>query len=134
MRIRTARPKDRPAARGLAASLGLDYPSMDTDDFWIAEEDGRIAGICGLMRRPDCQELCSLGVAEDSRGRGIGGDLVRALLADTPGDIYLATVIPDFFGKAGFSRTSVYPESMRKSPEWCEGCRADLCTVMVRQA
>jgi len=134
MHIRTARPEDRPAVRRLAESLRLDYPAMEGDAFWVAEEEGRILGTCGLMRRPDCLELYALGVAEEARGRGIGGDLVRAVLAAVPGDIHLATVIPLFFEKQGFARTGVYPKSMRKGPEWCEGCRVELCTVMVRKA
>jgi N-acetylglutamate synthase-like GNAT family acetyltransferase len=107
---------------------------MEGDDFWVAEDKGRIVGICGLMRRPDCLELYALGVAEEARGRGIGGDLVRALLAAVPGDIYLATVIPGFFEKQGFSRVADHPPFMRKGAEWCEGCRTELCVVMVRKA
>jgi N-acetylglutamate synthase-like GNAT family acetyltransferase len=134
MHIRTARAEDRPAVRSLAESLGLDYPGMERDDFWVAEDDGRIVGICGFMRRSDCRELYALGVAKEARGRGIGADLVRALLAAVPGDIHLATVIPEFFEKTGFVRTLIFPDSMRKDPDWCEGCRAELCTVMVRKS
>ena len=134
MHIRPAAPPDRPAIRSLAEDLSLDYPEMEADRFWVAEDLGRIVGICGLMRRPDCLELYALGVAPDARGRGTGGDLVRTLLAVTPGEVHLATIIPGFFMRLGFVPTLTFPGSMRKSPEWCEGCRVELCTVMVRKA
>ena len=134
MPIRKARREDLSRIRELATSLGLDSPNMENDAFWVAEENGRIGGICGLKRHPDCLELVALGVEESKRGRGIGGDLARALIREVRGDIYLATIIPGFFEQLGFSRTSAFPPSMIKSAEWCEGCDRALCTVMMRRA
>jgi N-acetylglutamate synthase-like GNAT family acetyltransferase len=131
MRIRTARKDDHAAVRKLAESLFLDYPGMELDDFWVAEDGGRIVGVCGLKKHPDCRELRALGVEPGARRSGTGAGLVSALLAAVPGDIYLATVIPGFFEKAGFIRTADIPKSMVKNPAWCEGCDRTLCTVMV---
>lgn len=78
-------------------------------------------------------ELCSLGVEEKFRGRGAARQLVRALIRQTSRDIYLATLIPEFFEKFGFTRSGTVPPSMVKDPEWCEGCRKELCTVMKRK-
>jgi len=134
MPIRKARREDLPRLRELAEGLGLDSPGMEDDVFWVAEENGRIKGVCGLKRHADGLELYALGVEESERGRGIGGDLVRTLVREVKGDIYLATVIPDFFERVGFSRTSEFPRFMVKSWEWCEGCDRALCTFMVRKA
>lgn len=134
MPIRTALREDLSRVRELAEGLGLDYPGMEDDAFWIAEDNGRIVGVCGLKRHPNCHELCALGVEEGVRGRGIGRELAKALLREVKGDIYLATVIPGFFERMGFSRTSEFPRSMAKGGDWCEGCDRALCTVMVRRA
>lgn len=134
MPIRKARRVDLSRIRELASRLKLDSPDMENDAFWIAEDNGRIGGICGLKRHPDCLELVALGVEESRRGQGIGGDLVRTLIREAKTDIYLATIIPGFFERLGFSRTSEFPPSMIKSAEWCEGCDRALCTVMMRRA
>jgi N-acetylglutamate synthase-like GNAT family acetyltransferase len=134
MPIRKARREDLFRVRELAEALGLEYPGMEDDAFWVAELNGRIAGICGLKNHPDCLELCALGVEESVRRRGMGQELARALLLDVKGDIFLATVIPGFFERVGFFRTSEFPLSMIKGGDWCAGCDRALCTVMVRRA
>jgi N-acetylglutamate synthase-like GNAT family acetyltransferase len=134
MPIRKARRGDLPLVRKLAESLGLDSPGMENDTFWVAEDKGRIEGICGLKSHPECLELYALGVKERERGRGTGGDLVRALIREVKGDIYLATIIPGFFERLGFSRTSEFPPFIVRGGGWCEGCDRALCTVMMRRA
>jgi len=130
--IRKARKPDFPQVLELAQSYGLDYCRMEADDFWVAEENGRIMGICGLKKHPDCQELCSLGVEANDRGRGLASRLVRALLRNIQGQIYLASIIPEFFERFGFEKTDRFPSSMVKKSEWCEGCHPEKCQVMVR--
>ncbi len=133
MRIRRARKEDWPQVVALAARLNLDYEGMDMDDFWVAVEGSRVAGICGLRRHADCLELCSLGVEEESRDKGVGTRLVMALLEETEGDIYLATVIPEFFKRLGFEEAPSIPASMIKKAEWCLGCRPDRCTILFQK-
>ena len=89
MKIRSARPQ----IRRLAESLGLDYPGMESDKFWLAEEDGRAQGIVGLMKHPDCLELVAL-----------GGKFIEALSAEVQEDVFLTTVIPGLFEKHAFVR------------------------------
>ena len=133
MLIRKAISADWDRIYQLAEECGLDYPGMDKDDFLVAEDGGRLRGIVGLKRHPGGLELCSLGVEPGGRRRGVGGELVKALLAGLREDVYLATVIPGYFERLGFRRTAVFPDAMVKDPDWCAGCRRDLCTVMVRR-
>jgi len=132
MPIRKARLADRPAVRRLAESLGLDYPGMEAGPVWVAEADGAIVGIVGLLEHADCRELVALGVDPDHRHGGLGRRLVEALAADTDGDIYLATVIPEFFARCGFVPVREAPAGLAKDPAWCEGCDKDKCTIMLR--
>lgn len=132
MLIRNARSEDFPSVRRLAETLGLDYPGMEADRFWLAEEDGRVSGIVALLVHADCLELVSLGVAPETRSSGLGGRLIEALMDAAEGDVYLATVIPEYFERHGFILTLRVPPGMAKDPAWCEGCSKERCTVMLR--
>jgi len=131
MRIRKGRASDLPQILSLAQKLNLDYLGMAADDFWVAAEGEKVWGICGLKKHPDCAELCALGVEESRRRRGLGGRLVRAVLRAEDAEIYLATVIPGYFSGFGFCEADLVPASMIKKADWCEGCRRELCRVMV---
>jgi len=137
MPVRKALPEDlRPAVR-LAESLGLDYPGLEADPLWIAEaEGGRIVGLVALKTHPDCLEICALGVDPGERGRGIARALVEALMAEAPGPVHLATVIPGFFEACGFRTIAddipaTFPA--KRLTAWCEGCPRERCTVMMRE-
>ncbi len=133
MLIRRAAGRDWEQGVHLARECGLDYPGMENDTFWVAEDSGRLEGVVGLIRHADCLELCSLAVDPASRRRGIGRALVAALLESAPEDVHLATIIPGYFERLGFERTSAVPAGLVKSPDWCEGCPRGRCTVMVRR-
>jgi len=135
MRTRKAKEADVPNIIDLAGDLGLDYSGMEEDAFWVAESDGRIAGIVGLKKHPDCLELCALGVEPGNRGQGFAGALVRSLLEAARADVFLATIIPAFFERFGFVRVADGPRSLsdKRGTDWCEGCDRKSCTVMVNR-
>jgi N-acetylglutamate synthase-like GNAT family acetyltransferase len=135
MLVRKCRPEDVPRAVELARSLGLDYPGMESDRLWVAEESGAIAGLVVLKEHPDCLELCGLGVDSRSRGKGLAKALVEALMAQAPADVHLATTIPGFFETCGFDKASDVPATFpaKHKTAWCDGCRRELCTVMLRK-
>jgi N-acetylglutamate synthase-like GNAT family acetyltransferase len=135
MQIRKAQPKDIPAAADLARKLALDYPGLEADPLWVAEQDGEIIGLVALKTRPDCLELCALGVDPRSQGRGVGRALIEALIAEAPGEVHLATIIPGFFIGSGFhivkeAIPGTFPA--KRKTAWCEGCPRERCTVMSR--
>ncbi len=137
MSVRKALPEDLRPAVELAEKLGLDYPGLEADPLWIAAaEDGRIVGLAALKTHSDCLELCALGVEPEQRGKGIAGKLVEALLAEAPGGVHLATVIPGFFETCGFhiikeDIPATFPA--KRLTAWCDGCTRELCTVMLRE-
>ena len=134
MRIRKVLPEDIPDAIELARSLGLNYPGMEADRLWVAEEAGEVVGLVALKEHSDCLELCALGVDPRFQGKGTGKALIEALIADTPGEVHLATSIPGFFESCGFVRTQAIPATFpaKRQTAWCEGCPQELCTVMLR--
>jgi N-acetylglutamate synthase-like GNAT family acetyltransferase len=136
MSVRKARPGDVPAALELARSLGLDFPGLEENPLWVAEAQGRIAGLVALKTHPDCLELCALGVRPRSRGQGTAKALVEALMAEAPGAVHLATIIPGFFERCGFHIISEgIPAAFlaKRGTAWCEGCSRERCTVLVRE-
>jgi N-acetylglutamate synthase-like GNAT family acetyltransferase len=135
MRVRKALPEDIPAAVALARRLDLDYPDMGADRLWVAVEDGRVIGLVALKTHPDCLELCALGVDPGRRGKGTAKALVEALMAEAPGAVHLATVIPGFFEARGFRVAADVPPTFpaKRATSWCDGCRRDLCTVMSKE-
>jgi len=135
MRIRKIRSEDAASAVRLARKLNLDYPGMDSDELWVAEEAGESIGVVALKKHPDCLELCVLGVDPDFRGQGVAGSLVEALMAGAPGDVHLATIIPAYFETRGFVRARDVPGTFpaKRRTAWCEGCPREGCTVMLRK-
>ena len=134
MKIRKALALDLPGIRRLAESLSLDYPGLENDRFWVADDGREIAGIVALKGRADCDELVALGVDPGGRRQGLGRKLVKALLDEAPSDVYLATIIPEYFERVGFVRAPAAPAGMAKDQAWCEGCRKDRCVIMIRTA
>lgn len=137
MRVRKAGERDIPAAIELAKSLDLDYPRMEGDRLWVAEDekDGRVVGVVALKEHSDCFELCALGTAPSGRGQGVAKALVRALMAEAPDTVHLATIIPGFFEALGFERTADAPRTFteKRKTSWCDGCDRRRCTVLVRK-
>ena len=103
MRIRTYESRDLEACRALWVELTdwhrrlYDDPALGGDDpgrifdehlerigrehVWIADEDGRIVGLAGLIVRGRHGELEPIVVAEPARGRGFGRALAEAVRA-----------------------------------------------------
>jgi len=133
MIIRKANKADQAGILGLATKTNLDYAGMEADDFWVAVEGAEVVGICGLTKHLDCLELRSLAVEERFRKRGLGARLVAALFEEARRDVYLTTVIPDYFAGLGFEAVEAAPMSMIKPPALCDGCRRDLCRIMVKR-
>jgi len=136
MQVRKVRPGEAAPAVELARRLGLDYPGMEADPLWIAEDEGETIGLVALKTHPDCLELCALGVDPRFRGAGVGQALIEALMAGAPGDVHLATIIPGFFEGRGFHMIqeaipAAFPA--KRTTAWCEGCPRERCTVMLRK-
>lgn len=49
--------------------------------FLVAEEEGKIAGYCGVVLVPEEGDITNVSVAKARQGRGIGGQLIRELVS-----------------------------------------------------
>lgn len=80
-------------------------------DFFVAEEDDDIIGVCALrILWEDLAEIRSLAVKEGFQGKGIGSKLVKACIKEAEGlgikRIFALTYQRDFFKKIGFKDIS----------------------------
>jgi N-acetylglutamate synthase-like GNAT family acetyltransferase len=87
--LRRAVETDQPTIRQMVKEASLDPTGLHWSHFLIAQVDGEIAGIGQIRPYPHCRELGSLIVRKPYRSQGIGSMLVRALLAQEKGSVYL---------------------------------------------
>ncbi|MFH1683364.1 MAG: GNAT family N-acetyltransferase [Candidatus Margulisiibacteriota bacterium] len=154
LNIRPALDKDHEKIKKLLKDLDLYYSGLKFKDFWAAEDNGKIVGIVQLEEFENFLFLGSLGVAPDQQKHGIAKALLYKILENHKKDVYLYTIIPDFFKKFGFQLTTpnselitpnsklitpnselITPNSLpTKSRYECEYCHSDQCVTMVRHA
>lgn len=86
----------------MVLGAGLDPTALHWSHFHVAEIEGEIVGVGQI--RPKACELGSLVVKESWRGQGIGGQLIRSLLATQDSPVYLecrASLAP-YYAQFGF--------------------------------
>lgn len=114
--IRKAQAADAPAIQGLLAHFAargellprtLNEVYEHLRDFFVCEVEGRVVGLCGLaLYWEDLAEVRSLAVHEDYGGRGLGGALVQACVAEAASlgirRVFALTYRATFFERLGF--------------------------------
>jgi N-acetylglutamate synthase-like GNAT family acetyltransferase len=133
--IRQAVPEDSGRIIELLKELELDYPGRNLGCFFVGEKAGELLAIAELK---DLGELCLLscvGVSENLQGTGLGKALVNYVLRDVRKDVYLYTLVPGFFRKAGFEDARSLPASLPPRMIYgCTACDPSSCLCLVRKA
>jgi amino-acid N-acetyltransferase len=138
--LRPARPEELPAVLALLEAAGLPSAGVKEwlDRFLVAESAGRLVGSAGLEVYGTDALLRSVAVAEDWRGRGLGGALTDAVLAAAAREgirsVYLLTETAEgYFPRHGFRRIprEEASEAVKASVEFRELCPASS-TVMAK--
>jgi amino-acid N-acetyltransferase len=141
MRIRKARKSDLAAVEHLlaASKLPLDGVRDHFQYFIVAEDGDAIEGAVGLEKYDSVALLRSAVVAPESRGSGIGRQLVEEALkraeADGIDELYLLTTTAEkYFPRFGFTPTTraAVPEKLKSSAEF-QGACPDTAVVMKRR-
>lgn len=138
--MRPATSADRDAIERLLVESDLTTHALPDwiDRFWVAEQDGRIAGVAGIELYADGCLLRSVAVRPELRGTGLGRALVERALESAresgARQAYLLTLTAErWFPRLGFreiARDEV-PASVRESGEFREACPASAI-VMTR--
>ena len=133
--IRKALKKDLKKVAILAKESGVFTPRFKSDECVIAIRGENLIGIARLktLKQQKLHELSSLTVKEGWRNCGIAKMMVTKIFKQAKFDIYLNTVIPEFYSKIGFNVVPKKPKSIAKNKAWCKGCGKKACTTMVRQ-
>jgi amino-acid N-acetyltransferase len=131
--VRRAHTGDVPAVRRLVdlyadRRILLDKPTValyeDVQEFWVAEEEGRVVG-CGALHViwEDLAEIRTVAVDPEARGRGIGHAIVEKLIETARWlgveRVFVLTFEVEFFARHGF----VEIEGAPVSPEVYEELR-----------
>jgi N-acetylglutamate synthase-like GNAT family acetyltransferase len=107
---------------------------MDLSCFWVAEDGSGIVAAAELKDFRDCSLLSCVGVRQDLQRLGIGRILVEEVVRHAHHDIYLYTLVPGFFRRAGFTDAQLIPADLPpRSIYGCEDCDARLCSCLVRR-
>jgi len=103
--LRPAVQADQKMIRRLVLSAFLDPTQLRWFQFWVIEASGQVVA-CGQLRAfPEAQELGSLVVAKDWRGRGLGRALTHHLIQQADRPLYLECLgeqLTQFYSQMGF--------------------------------
>ncbi|MES2138462.1 MAG: GNAT family N-acetyltransferase [Bacteroidota bacterium] len=97
----------------------LDNRDLKKEQFIVAIHNSELVGFGRLREHADCLEICSLGVVTSYRRQGIGRAIVAKLIEKISKNIYLVSIIPDFFIPFGFQKVENFPISIRNKIEYC---------------
>ncbi len=97
----------------------LDNRELSKEEFLVATSNHELVGFGRIRQRDNCSELCSLGVIEPERLKGVGKQLVQALIQKATEPLYLVCIIPTFFEPFGFVVVEEYPEAMQEKLNYC---------------
>ena len=110
----------------------LDDTCMYANQFIVCREGETLLGFGRIKKHKDCDELSSLGVLPECRKKGIGKIVVNELIKRATQKLFLVTVIPDYFSKLGFEKTTQFPAVITAKQHDCKlVCGCELPTVMV---
>jgi N-acetylglutamate synthase-like GNAT family acetyltransferase len=117
-----------------AGVLDLDLTDAHYDQFVVACKEKEIVGFGRIRRYEECVEVATLGVVEAEQKKGIGSAVVKELLGRTSGEVYLTTVIPQYFSRLGFKEVKDFPDVLKKKLDFCRsfGFHAEEIFVMKR--
>ena len=104
--LRSAKVTDTPIIRKLVLQAHLNPTGLDWRRFVVAaDQAGEVIGCCQVKpHRDGSNELASLVVAGPWQGRGVARALVKHLLAEHPGPLYLMcrSGLGAFYAQFGF--------------------------------
>jgi N-acetylglutamate synthase-like GNAT family acetyltransferase len=98
----------------------LDDRVIEKQQFLVAKKNIELLGFGRIKIHQNCDEICSIGIKEKYRRRGIASLLVKELINLSSNEIYLVSINPDLFKKLGFSVVSIYPDEIKNKLNYCK--------------
>jgi len=111
--VRPALESDMEKIKPYIEEYGLDGENLDNQQLYIAEVDCKLAGFGRFKCYGEVYELATLGVLENFRGNGVGRKIVEKLLYAVPSkEIWITTIIPEYFKQFGFIEDENIPDEI----------------------
>jgi N-acetylglutamate synthase-like GNAT family acetyltransferase len=107
IQIRPAVQSDQSTITRMINDAGINPISLDWRRFIIAEDNGETIGIGQIKGHGDgSRELASIAVIPSRQGQGIGSEIIRALMAEETGVLYLTcrAQLETYYTRFGFRR------------------------------
>ena len=105
--IRSAAQADQETIRRLIKEAGINRMSLNWPNFVVAEDGGAIVGIGQVKTHGDgSRELASIAVVPTRQSQGIGGAIIKTLLAREQGVVHLTcrSQLQGYYERFGFKR------------------------------
>ena len=131
--LREGQPEDLPLIAARARAEELDSRQARPEQFVVAELTGETVGFGRLIEHPDGWEVACLWVAPAWRRRGVGRQMVGALLerAADGAPVYAVAAVPRFFQALGFVPSPEAPCSIAAKHQFC--CREYEAETVIMQ-
>lgn len=117
--VKVCKPQHFDSLKHSVKELELDDRQMSPEQFMIVEEKGELMGFARLKKFSGFAELCTLGVPEQFRLKGIASQIVKALSETADCPLYLVSTLPSFFSKLGFVVCENYPAEIQQKLAYC---------------
>ena len=108
MRLRAAADRDQATIHRIVRAAGINPTSLQWQRFIVAEERGEVVGVGQVKpHRDGTRELASIAVVPERQGRGIGSEIVKALIAREHGEVLFLTCraqLQGYYERFGFHR------------------------------
>jgi N-acetylglutamate synthase-like GNAT family acetyltransferase len=115
MTTRRARAADQKTITRIVRESQI-YPfGLEWKRFVVVEENGEIIGVGQVKRHDDgTHELASIAVTPERRRKGIGSEIIRVLLSEENGSVYLMCrdELDSYYSRFGFRRQSIQEMSV----------------------
>ncbi len=103
----------------LVKEFWLDDLDMQPQQFSVLSDNGKVIAFGRLREHADATELCTMGVTKGFQKMGYGEKMVQHLQSIAKRDVFLVTIIPDFFSQINFKIVNTYPDSLKKKVDRC---------------
>lgn len=117
--IKSCSVEDFELIKAYIQAFELDNRQLQAEEFLVAYHRTQLVGFGRIRNYDICSELCSLGVIEPERMKGVGRKLCYALIKKAQLPLYLVCIIPDFFNPFGFEITDDFPEPLKNKLNYC---------------
>jgi N-acetylglutamate synthase-like GNAT family acetyltransferase len=97
----------------------LDDRLMEKEQFLTLSKNSELLAFGRIRSHKGFSEICSVGVLEEVRHKGLAKRIVAALIESCGQPLYLVCIIPSFFEPFGFAPCKTFPPEIQEKLDYC---------------